>query len=323
MTEEEELQAKIAALSGRIQMHKQAAEHVNYSSPSIMRGGDSRWTPQRGTPYGIPRGRGYRYQPPHRNRSLVMNSPGSPQTSPTVQMSPTQSAILSTAQDSTGWVKRHDRHDQLINTAVFDQKNQERIQAMEETAQKKQRERNALQKHKVMKHFAVDQVSASPGQATNTTVKHEVDVDNIRFCVADGGSKLIRIDGEWKPIRNGHDVSVTCVEGSPGNPQTARSTPKKTSIGGVLFLRSKNGNLYRSGLVKKKQAGQLRKTAAAPPATTEEEHIVVSDFSSDEEYDQIDSDDIDSDDLMEDAFTPGIEGDGGHELSQQQDYVPF
>ena len=70
------------------------------------------------------------------------------------------------------------------------------------------------------------------------------------------------------------------------------------------------------------RAGQLRKTAAATQAT-DEEHIVLPDFSSDEEYDKIDSDDVDSDDLDDDVLTPGVEGDNGHELSQQQDFIRF
>ena len=31
---------------------------------------------------------------------------------------------------------------------------------------------------------------------------------------------------------------------------STESTPKQASVGGVMFYRSKNGNLYRSGLVK-------------------------------------------------------------------------
>ena len=31
---------------------------------------------------------------------------------------------------------------------------------------------------------------------------------------------------------------------------SAEATPKKTTVGGVTFLRSKNGNLWRSGVVR-------------------------------------------------------------------------
>lgn len=35
-----------------------------------------------------------------------------------------------------------------------------------------------------------------------------------------------------------------------GDSNAAKSTPKMATVGGVRFYRSKNGNLYRSGIVK-------------------------------------------------------------------------
>jgi hypothetical protein len=35
-----------------------------------------------------------------------------------------------------------------------------------------------------------------------------------------------------------------------GDDNAAKSTPKTAAVGGVMFYRSKNGNLYRSGIVK-------------------------------------------------------------------------
>ena len=40
---------------------------------------------------------------------------------------------------------------------------------------------------------------------------------------------------------------------SPDDPNTARATPKRVKIAGITFIRSKNGNLYRSGLIKNKK----------------------------------------------------------------------
>ena len=70
------------------------------------------------------------------------------------------------------------------------------------------------------------------------------------------------------------------------------------------------------------RAGNLRK-AAALKANKESDGNESPDLSSDEEdYQEIDSDDVDSDDLDEDIDM--IEsGDGGHELSQQQDFIAF
>lgn len=38
-----------------------------------------------------------------------------------------------------------------------------------------------------------------------------------------------------------------------GTVDTIRSTPKRAIVGGVTFVRSKNGNLYRAGLIKAKR----------------------------------------------------------------------
>ncbi len=38
-----------------------------------------------------------------------------------------------------------------------------------------------------------------------------------------------------------------------GTFDSTKQTPKKAHVGGVTFLRSKNGNLYRSGIVKAKK----------------------------------------------------------------------
>ena len=186
-------------------MRKQESESREYFGQSSIRGGEHYWIPQRGTPYGVPRGGGRRYQPPHRNRTLIINGSASPQASPTTGIVLAQSATIPKAANSPGWIKKRDRHNQLINPAVFEQKNQERIQAIQETAQRKQIERNALQKDKVMKHFAADQVLASAEHGNSAAKKYkadpdgahfEVDIDNIRFRVLDGGSKLTRVDGE-------------------------------------------------------------------------------------------------------------------------------
>lgn len=40
-----------------------------------------------------------------------------------------------------------------------------------------------------------------------------------------------------------------------GDDSAASSTPKSAPVGGVMFYRSKNGNLYRSGIVKAHRYG--------------------------------------------------------------------
>jgi hypothetical protein len=48
----------------------------------------------------------------------------------------------------------------------------------------------------------------------------------------------------WQPQFRGSDLRDL------GDENAAKSTPKTATIGGVMFYRSKNGNLYRSGIVK-------------------------------------------------------------------------
>ncbi|KAF2228953.1 CCCH zinc finger protein [Viridothelium virens] len=235
MAEDEELKAKIATLRERIKMRKQTERYTNSPENPQIRGGASQWVPHRGTPYGITRARGGRYQALHRNRTLVINNPGPPPTPSIAEPASDRTEPISEAGDTPGWVTKRDRHNQLINTAVFEQKTQERMQAISETIQKKQIERNARQKKKLMKHFAAEHALTQ-----SAVFNHEIEVNNIRFRISSDGSKLHRMDG---------------------NPNTARSTPKQTRIGGVLFLRSKNGNLYRSGLVKKNPEERIKKRA--------------------------------------------------------------
>jgi len=46
----------------------------------------------------------------------------------------------------------------------------------------------------------------------------------------------------------------------PGDENAAKLTPKTATIGGVRFYRSKNGNLYRSGIVKaQRRSGIIKK----------------------------------------------------------------
>ena len=49
------------------------------------------------------------------------------------------------------------------------------------------------------------------------------------------------------------EASLSCRSRLLGSNDSVSTTPKHANIGGVTFLRSKNGNLYRSGIVKAKR----------------------------------------------------------------------
>ena len=125
---------------------------------------------------------------------------------------------------------------------------------MAATLEQKQHERDLREKAKLSKHFQNTSIQYYRSATGNKQVHgdskvHEIQIDGIRFQVTDGGSKLIRISGEWEnagtsKIRASHDI---------GDSNPAHATPKQAKIGGVTFFRSKNGNLYRAGLVKAKK----------------------------------------------------------------------
>lgn len=71
-----------------------------------------------------------------------------------------------------------------------------------------------------------------------------VSIDGIKYSVQAGGSKLVRVKGlsRWPGKEN-------FIESALGFDDTL-STPKQVTVSGISFLRSKNGNLYRSSVVK-------------------------------------------------------------------------
>lgn len=134
---------------------------------------------------------------------------------------------------------------QLINTAVYDQKVQQRQKAMEETAQQKQQQRDEKEKNKVIKHFQGNK-AASSGTATPVTPRL-IEINGLQFRIAPDGSKLTRVFGEFPgQLDNGENV----LRPTDGPNSTAQATPKQAEVAGVKFYRSKNGNLYRNSLVK-------------------------------------------------------------------------
>ncbi|OCL05581.1 CCCH zinc finger protein [Glonium stellatum] len=271
MADNRELEAKIAALAGRINLHKQQEQNPHHEqtfpSPGMDfeltevstggkaliggkgygrgRGGPS-WTPHRGTPYGYPRGRAGKFaSPAHRNRTLVINNVPSPAQENQVAYKETVSApeVVDVPGSAPTWVSKRDRHMQLINTSVYDQLSQQRARSMAATLEQKQRERDLREKAKLSKHFQNTSTqhyrsAAANAQSQGDSKVHEIQIDGIRFQVTDGGSKLMRISSDSNPVH---------------------ATPKQAKIGGVTFFRSKNGNLYRAGLVKAKKRHTVKK----------------------------------------------------------------
>ena len=196
---------------------------------------------------------------PHRNRSLVLNNKAgtSAQTtddpvSKDAQSKPETLEVQiknrkEPTQRPTGWVTKRDRHMQLINSSIFDKETQLRNKAIEETQKQRSLRKDQREKQRIERHLKA--LSAYPDLNKGTPTIHELLINGLRFQVLDGGSKLARIRGEDTDARESPPSSSRNV----GAADSASTTPKEATIGGVTFLRSKNGNLYRSGIVKAKK----------------------------------------------------------------------
>lgn len=207
------------------------------------------WAPYRG------RGRPYRRgHGPHRHRTLVLNNGGTgsdPATATPSDLSNDEASDVKPAQQG-GWITKRDRHMQLINPAIYDQETQARAKAMEETRKLRTQKKTERDQTKVMRHaHAVDTGNAGPStSAVAPAAAYQVVVEGIPFHVTQGGSKLIRIASEiHSKAQNSWEYDLPSI----GEPFAANTTPKKANVGGVTFVRSKKGNLYRLGAVVSKK----------------------------------------------------------------------
>lgn len=147
----------------------------------------------------------------------------------TENIPPDRDDTEATAGSASGWVAKTGRHLQLINTSVYEKDTQNRAKAMEETRKQKLKQRDDREKTKLHKHIQRLGGGNIGGPANHPTANYEIDVQGIRFRVTKNGSKLTKVEGDFN---------------------AARSTPKTALVGGVRFYRTKNGNMYRSGIIK-------------------------------------------------------------------------
>ncbi|KXH67230.1 hypothetical protein CSAL01_08333 [Colletotrichum salicis] len=231
--EEQELLARIGQLAGKINLHKAQQAGVQ-SVPSSQASYNRHNTHRHGAfphkhrvqPYPSTRGgpTGFRH------RSLVVNKDGT-QIPPSDSSSPAEGSDLTTS--SGAWISKNTRGQRsLINSAVYDKNNEAHVKAIEASRQQKIRQQDAREQQQLANHFQRYSGNASaPHTPTNPTAagNHEIEIQGIRFRVANGGSKLIKVSGDLHPVN---------------------ATPKVAFVGSVKFHRSKTGNLYRDGVLK-------------------------------------------------------------------------
>ncbi|KAF3288510.1 hypothetical protein TWF970_005574 [Orbilia oligospora] len=300
-SENDELLARISQLAGQINRHKASVAsstsssrpqhqqpsyptnrhqpypppHAHHASHASHRGHGSShsWAPTRGATSYRSRGRGGRQMPSgHRNRTLVLNSsaPASGTNSrgetPTtgtddetmtdvndaIAMPTTSGSNGSTAAPNSGsWVAKRDRHMQLINSSVYDQHLQTRAKAIEQTRQDKLKKKEESEKAKLrsflqgsQQYGIVNTVGRIKSKPTNVaTYQHEIVINGARYKITVDGSKLVKVSDDAK-----------------------KPTPKTAVVGGVTFYRSKGGNLWRAGVVRRQQrSDQPAKRKIAKP----------------------------------------------------------
>lgn len=142
----------------------------------------------------------------HRHRTLVLNSssatPGNGEKTENSLGSESQISSNGNAasNSSPAWVMKTDRHMQLINPAIFEKQSQDRAKAIEETRSLKLKQRDEREKTKINKHLQRfgNQRSFNPTKIRNSdpVANYELIVQGVRFLVAKGGSKLIKVSGE-------------------------------------------------------------------------------------------------------------------------------
>lgn len=181
--------------------------------------------------------------PVYRNKTLILN--GGSQQTPSGEG---DSGATSDASTSS-WVTKNDRHLQLINSNVYKKDAPARTIALEQSRRQKIALRDKQERAKLISHLnrMVNGGGLGPANEQAAAGKYEIAIQGVRFIIAKNGSKMVKVPGaSTQNMRSPR--SLLTLETDDGN--SAKATPKTAVVGGVKFYRSKNGNLYRHGIVK-------------------------------------------------------------------------
>ncbi|KAI9740530.1 MAG: hypothetical protein M1834_005111 [Cirrosporium novae-zelandiae] len=245
MSEDQDLLARIGQLAGQINQRK----YSPYPPPSQSsvntgyRRGSSRI-----------RGRGGRqYYPSHRNHTLVIDNTiatnNSPENDSEVNADQNGQSGSHTPKSGNWIATKRNTAVQLINPAIYDQETQARAKAMEETRKAKALYREEREKLKLNTYIRNHSIENSNSPQT-TTPPNQFYIEDIPFRVTKGGRKIVRVSSASRQY-----VLRSFLKSSPSTEDeaSAKRTPKSAVVGGVRFVRSKNGNLYRAQVVDQKR----------------------------------------------------------------------
>lgn len=256
MSEDNQLLARISQLAGQINIRKtqnpsdpcqskgsDGGQNSGHTSQPVPKHNGGSWKLTRTAPYARV-DRGGRITNPHRNRTLILKQPTvtgpdrTPSTPATEHSNMRQNQEGDAVPASSNWITKRDRHMQLINSNIYDKEAQSRKKAIDNTRRQKALYKRLHEKDQVNRYLrSLGSLSSRNSSATHTG--YRVVLEGLNFTVMNGGSKLIR---------------------DPDTSKSAHTTPRQANIGGVMFYRSKNGNLYRAGVVEaKEEAGRVKK----------------------------------------------------------------
>ncbi|KAL9586286.1 MAG: hypothetical protein Q9212_001004 [Teloschistes hypoglaucus] len=355
MSEDQELLARIGQLAGHINLHKAQPSSSQTHSLSQTSHGASEIYFARGVGSPRPRpafhrtyqARGRAYP---RNHSLVLNNQNAQSSAAHSSSSPATTRGMDPLQPAAAYVTKRGRHKQLINASVLDRVTLQRKQAIDDSQQRKLLATDQWERQRM--HQYVETLEALPTSRGGT---HKIEIDGLKFQILKGGSKLARIPGQHLFRPKNHPCSSTA-----DTSDAMRPTPKRAIVHGVPFVRSKQGNLYRSGIIR--ASGRFRHGKLADlyqwlgeskkdrvmqkihqdwyphfptfnmpsyrpcgPVSSSKSTLEAneSDLSSDDDdRPGMDGEDIDSDDL-DDEFIEGVDDSGRQTLAEQNDFVGF
>ncbi|KAL8798004.1 MAG: hypothetical protein Q9182_007034 [Xanthomendoza sp. 2 TL-2023] len=141
-------------------------------------------------------------------------------------------STVGSSQSEATYITTNGRHMQYINASILPQVTERRKRAIKESQHRKSLTNDRWERQRMHQYLVAlgtkKDGSVTQGSPQASIKVHEIMIEGLGFRVLKGGSKLARVYG-------------------PSD--TLRSTPKRANVQGVTFVRSKGGNLYRSGVV--------------------------------------------------------------------------
>jgi len=138
-------------------------------------------------------------------------------------------------------VSKSDQLRQLSHTPIQINKQLGEEATLPEIDEKRKREHDENEEQQLSNHL--DTTSNKSYSSAPISKPYELKINNIPFQVTDGGKKLVCMSSK-SIISFTPDTRITC---NLGDAKIRQAVPQKHEVAGVIFYKTKNGNLYRAG----------------------------------------------------------------------------